>query len=208
MSSVEILGNRELFSSKTAIKRLKKDIKNESKLEPSDYLIDGYTFRVSKDNKKDTDIKNYKVVLMTLDEYASEEKRRQLKQRIKTYQKVRGGAMKREMASLKRSIPDKIFKAYQDLLKVGTFKISPPDEIINNIEKHKMQIAMINGNPGIVSNNSKANSAIKKYFKVLGDFLNIEPVKIKDPTPPTNNVPSVKEDIDSDTEEEPELVSI
>jgi hypothetical protein len=195
MSSVNIIGDRSLFLSKRAISRLKTNIKSNDKIEPSDYIQDGYTFRVNK--IKD----DFEITIMTLDEYAVQENRKILKQKLRGIQRSRSGIVKKEMASLKRSIPDKIFKAYQELLKVGTFKISPPDEIINNVEKYKMQIAMINGNEGLVSNNGKANNCIKKYYKVLGDFLGIEPVRIKDPNPPTNNV---KED--TDTEEEPELI--
>lgn len=203
MSSVIIIGDRSLFLSKTAVKRLKKDVKNDVNLEPSDYLQDGYTFRVNK--VKD----NFEISIMTLDEYASQENKKLLKQKLRFAQRSRSGIRKKEMASLKRSIPDKIFKAYQDLLKVGTFKISPPDEIINNIEKYKMQIAMINGKEGLVSNDPRANTAIKKYFKALGNFLGIEPVRIKDPTPTTNNVTNVIEDTeDTEDEEEPELINI
>ena len=202
MSSVNIIGDRSLFLSKRAIVRLKKDIKNNVKLEPSDYMQDGYTFRVNK--VKD----DFEINIMTLDEYAAQENRMLLKQKLRNAQRSRSGALKQEMASLKRSIPDKIFKAYQDLIRVGKFKISPPDEIINNVEKYRMQIAMINGKEGLVCNDTKANNAIRKYFKVLGDFLGIEPVRIKDPTPTTNNVTKVTEDTDTEDEEEPELVSI
>ena len=195
MSSVNIIGDRSLFLSKRAISRLKTNIKSNDKIEPSDYIQDGYTFRVNKIKDE------FEITIMTLDEYAVQENRKILKQKLRSIQRSRSGIVKKEMASLKRSIPEKIFKAYQELLKVGTFKISPPDEIINNVEKYKMQIAMINGNEGLVSNNGKANNCIKKYYKVLGDFLGIEPVRIKDPNPPTNNV---KED--TDTEEEPELI--
>ena len=48
MSSVKIIGDKSLFSSKRAIERLKKDVKNDVKLEPSDYMKDGYTLRVKK----------------------------------------------------------------------------------------------------------------------------------------------------------------
>jgi hypothetical protein len=202
MSSVKIIGDKSLFSSKRAVERLKKDVKNDVKLEPSDYMKDGYTLRVKK-------VKNdFEVNLMTLDEYAKEENRINLKQKLRNAQRSRSGAMKQEMTSLKRSVPDKIFKAYQDLLKFGIFKIPPPDEIINNIENHKMQISVINGNPGLVSNNGKASNAIKKYYKVLGDFLGIEAVKIKDPTPTTNSNKPVPEDTDTEDEDEPELVSL
>jgi hypothetical protein len=203
MSSVNILGDKELFVSKRAIIRLKKDIKSGEKLEPSDYLQDGYTFRVEK-NKDD-----YNINIMTLDQYAVEENKKLLRQKLKNAQRARSGVFKQQMASLKRSIPDKVYKAYQDLLKVGRFNVSPPDEIIDNVEKYKMQIAMVNGNPGLVSNDIKANNAIKRYFKVLGDFLGIEPVRIKDPTPTTGSITTnVTVDDDTEDEEEPDLVSI
>ena len=72
MSSVNIIGDRSLFLSKRAITRLKKDVKNDVKLEPSDYMQDGYTFRVNK--VKD----NFEISIMTLDEYATQENRKLL----------------------------------------------------------------------------------------------------------------------------------
>ena len=202
MSSVNIIGDRTLFLSKRAVIRLKKDIKSNEKLEPSDYMQDGYTFIVEK--VKD----DYNVNIMTIDQYASEETKKNLRLKLRNAQRSRSGALKQEMVSLKRSIPDKIFKAYQNLLKVGRFRISPPDEIINNVEKFRMQIAMINGNPGLVSNDSKASNAIKRYYKVLGEFLGIQPMTVKDPNPTTINKPNVNVDEDTEDEEEPELVSI
>ena len=47
---------------------------------------------------------------MTLDEYAKEENRINLKQKLRNAQRSRSGAMKQEMTSLKRSVPDKILK--------------------------------------------------------------------------------------------------
>ena len=68
---------------------------------------------------------------------------------------------------------------------------------------------MRSGNP----NDDKANNAIKRYYRILADFLGIEPMDIKVPTQPPEMepVPNIKnEQVNSDTEdeEEPDLIEI
>ena len=54
----------------------------------------------------------------------------------------------------------------------------------------------------------KDSKNLKKYYKVLGDFLGIQPMRVKDPNPTTMSKPNVTLDEDTEDEEEPELVSI
>jgi hypothetical protein len=205
MSNIIITGSREQFLSKRAIERLKRDIRDDKKLEPSDYLNDGYTFEVVK--KPD----EYLVNIMTLTEYFTNEKRKMLRDRLKSAQNQRGGMGYKKLDSLKRSVPEKLFKTYRDVLKVGSFNVPPPDEVINNIDKYRNQISLIAGNPKPVSNDEKASIVIKRYFKSLAEFLNIQPVNMEQlqsymtqQQATQNNEPVV----DVDTEEEPELVNI
>ena len=59
----------------------------------------------------------------------------------------------------------KLFKSYTNLLKQGNFGAIPsPKDVINNPEKFQKQISLIMGENGSVSNDNKANNAIKKIF--------------------------------------------
>ena len=53
--------------------------------------------------------------------------------------------------------------------------IPNPKDVINNPEKFQKQISLIMGENGSVSNDNKANNAIKKYFNSLGNFMGVEP---------------------------------
>ena len=78
--------------------------------------------------------------------------------------------------------------------------IPTPLEAIENPEKYRQQISMVMGMKGMVSNEPRANSAIKKYFNELGQFLGIEAIEINMP----DNEPFVqtKNINNSDTEDE------
>ena len=185
---------------KQEILRFKRDIKENKSLNASDYFKDGFTFTHDlKDNV-------YSVNIITLAEYNKLQARTNLKNRLRNTQAVRSGQQKRKLESIKRCVPKKIFKAYQDVLKTGQFNVGSPDDIINNTEKYRTQISMINGTSGLVSNDNQANNAIKKYFKVMGDFLGIEPMEMN--IPQQQNVAQVNND-DTETEDDedaPQLV--
>jgi hypothetical protein len=199
MTSVLISGDRTQFLSKRAIERFKRDIKENKSLNASEYFKDGFTFTQNlKDNV-------YSVNIITLAEYNKLQARKNLKNRLKHNQIARGGQQKRKLDSIKRCVPKKVFKAYQDVLKTGQFNIGSPDDIINNTEKYRTQISMINGTSGLVSNDNQANNAIKKYFKVMGEFLGIEPMEMN--IPQQQNVAQVNNDTETEDEDEaPQLV--
>lgn len=199
MTSVVISGDRTQFLSKRAVERFKRDIKENKSLNASDYFKDGFTFT---HNLKD---KVYSVNIITLAEYNKLQARKNLKNRLRNNQAARGGQQKRKLDSIKRCVPKKIFKAYQDVLKTGQFNVGSPDDIINNTDHYRAQISMINGTSGLVSNDSQANNAIKKYFKVMGDFLGIEPMAMN--LPQQQNVAQVNDDTETEDEDEaPQLV--
>lgn len=211
--SVFITGDKTTFISKGAVKRFKNDIRsssNPNELDASKYFDPNYTFTCSiTDN-------TYNIEIVHSEKFKQEQRRELLRERLRNSRYSRSGKPKQKLNSLKRSVPDKIFKAYYNLMKTYQFNIPPPDEVINDVEKHRMQISIIAGSYGKVSNDDKANNAIKRYYRILADFLGIEPMDIKVPTQPPamNSVPNIpnvpSEQINSDTEdeEEPDLVEI
>ena len=53
--SVNIFGNRDVFLSKTAILRLKTDIKEKKTIDPAKYLKEGFIFKIE-NNNNDTNV--------------------------------------------------------------------------------------------------------------------------------------------------------
>jgi hypothetical protein len=83
------------------------------------------------------------------------------------------------MDSIKRTVPEKIYKSYSHLMKnYGMPNIPAPDDVINNVDKYRTQISTVMGMNLPVSNNNNASNAIKHYFNSLGQFLGIEPMDV------------------------------
>lgn len=207
---VIINGDKSLFLSKNAIIRFKKFLKDSDEpeklvIEDGLYLKEGYVFtHTFKDN-------TFNVNIITLEKHLLEEKRKQLRSRLKQANYMRSVQAKQELNSLKRSIPDKLFKTYMNLIKEFKFNDVPsPKDVINNPEKFKQQISMVMGKMGMLSNDSKANNSLKKYFNELGNFMGIEPAQM-DVNQSSENIPvSSMYNVDEDTEDEdiPELETV
>jgi len=56
--------------------------------------------------------------------------------------------------------------------------IPAPDEVINNVNKYRMQISVVMSKVNKVSDDIRANNMIVHYFTTLGEFLGIEPLKL------------------------------
>jgi hypothetical protein len=208
--SVFINGDKKLFLSKTAIQRFKNDVKKcdvkNISIEDSKYLKSDYIFDI---NYKDN---SFNVNIITLEEHLHNERKKMLRSRLKKSQYNRSVNVKKERESLKRSIPDKLFKSYMNLIKQGNFgNIPSPKDVIDNPEKFQKQISLIMGENGQVSNDIKANNAIKKYFNSIGDFMGIEPSKLnfnKTQSEQQNSNVNFVEDVDTEDEDEtPQLVN-
>jgi len=197
--SVYIEGDRSLFLSKTAIDRFKKDVKEKKPdmLNFQSYLKEGYSFKIiTKDNSITATIISSKEELL-------EEKRKLLRQRLnRSKSVVMKNEEKEKLESLKRVLPDKLFKTYKDLVsKFQMPNIPAPDDMIKHPDRYRQQISTIMSTLNKVSDNNVANNAIKKYFKEMGNFLGVEP----DLPPTLSSMPSNKVDYintNSDTEEE------
>ncbi len=196
--NVFIEGNREQFVSKAAVDKFKKEARESTNLDTIDiskYLKDGSTFKFTKTENSIT------ATIVDIKATVIEDKRKLLKERLKNAQRVRAGEQFKQLESLKRTVPDKLYKSYTNLIKTYAMPNIPnPLEAIENPEKYKQQISMVMGMKGMVSNEARANNAIKNYFNALGQFLGIEPMEINMPI----NEPFVesKNINNSDTEEE------
>jgi len=211
--NVLIEGDRNLFISKAAVDRFKKDIRTTKPdmIDVKKYLKDGYTFAFDKNAPEGT----VSTRIITLEEEAElnradmlAEKRKNLRSRLKNAQTARSQTPKQKLASLKRSVPEKLFNAYFNLIsKYQLPGIPAPDEVINNVDKYRTQIATIMGTIGNVSDNNAVSNEIKHYFNTLGEYLSIEPMNLTPQQEPI--VSSVPAQFNSDTEDEdeaPELV--
>ena len=217
--NVLIEGDRSLFLSKTAVDRFKKDVRETKPdmIDSKKYLKEGYIFNIT------TTDNNINVKICNEEELKMENKRKELKMRLRTAQRTRGGEQYKQLDSLKRTIPDKIFKSYVNLIKnYGADNIPSPLEVIENPDKFRTQISTVMGTTKPVSNDMKLSNAIKQYFTSLGKFFCIEPANLtmnsEDMPDVTFNRPSqpqvekinINNINNSDTEDEddvPELVT-
>ena len=208
--SVYIEGDRSLFLSKTAIERFKKDVKEKKPdmLNFQSYLKEGYSFKIT---TKENDIT---ATIISTKEELLEEKRKLLRQRLNRSKSiVMKNEEKEKLDSLKRVLPDKLFKTYKELVsKFQMPNIPAPDDMIKNPDRYRQQISTIMSTLNKVSDDNVANNAIKKYFNAMGNFLGVEPEGV---VPTSNNHTHTKDcnhvehiNTNSDTEDEdaPELV--
>jgi len=210
--SVFINGDKDLFLSKGAVNRFKNDLKKcdikNISLEDGKYLKSGYIFDINFNNN------DFNANIITLEEHMHNEKRKMLKNKLRKSQYNRSTNVKNERDSLRRSIPEKLFKSYMNLMKQGNFgSIPSPKDVIDNPEKFQKQISLIMGEDGMVSNDGASNNAIKKYFNSIGNFMGIEPSKMNvnktQSVQQNNNNPTLIEEVDTEDEEDvPELVNV
>lgn len=209
--NVLINGDRTLFVSKMAVDRFKKDVRSTKldMIDPKKYLKNGNTFVFNTDTENTINVK-----IITVEEedalnqaHMLEEKRKNLKSRLKKSQMARSQLPKQKLASLKRSVPGKLYNAYLNLISKYQLPggIPAPDEVINNVDKYRTQIATVMGTIANVSDNNVVSNEIKHYFNTLGEYLSIEPM-----TPQQEPImSSISQSLNSDTEDEdepPELV--
>ena len=189
--NVFIEGDRTQFLSKSAVDRFKKDVKETKPdlIDSSKYLKEGYIFNIVQTEN------NITAKICNQEELKLENKRQELKNRLKSAQRCRGGEQYKQLDSLKRTVPDKIYKSYLNLIKTyGASNIPSPLEIIENPDKYRDQISRVSGMKGPVSNDIHLSNAIKQYFSSLGKFLCIEPSNISLESTPNINSHIIEDD--------------
>ena len=211
MTNVFIKFDRELFVSKNAFKRLKDDVRKGAEIKSNNYIKDGFELIVE---KNDSDIN---VTAVSIQEKSKEDKRNELRKRLKMMSDRRSNANKDKINEIKRTVPKNLFKKYTNVINRYGFNIPSPDKIMNNPEKFKQQISMMASDFSKVSNDGQANASLKSYFKSLADLFDIEPMQMNLKKPDV--VPNINKlmdennnklsNLDEDTEDEdepPELI--
>ena len=173
--NVLIESGKEHFSSNRAVERFKKDIRmnDVDTLDHMNYLKEGFSFKVVKEDN------NIRVNVVSTVEELKEQKRKELRQRLHSARYNRSGEARRKLETVKRSVPDKLYKSYVNLLRTagGSMDSIPsPDMIVNNIDKYRPQVSAVMGAMGNVSNDNKVSNAIKHYFNTIGNMFGIEPM--------------------------------
>lgn len=188
--SVNIFGNRDVFLSKTAILRLKTDIKEKKTIDPAKYLKEGFVFKIE-NNNNDTNVYIKESVIIEsveptpiLNELEDANKKKldlhkKLKQQLQDARKDRSGESKRSLTAMKNTVPTKILDYYTNLIsKYKLANLPRPDEVIKNVDKYKLQISAVMGKIGKVSDDPRVSKGVIDYFTALGNHLNIEPMNI------------------------------
>ena len=185
--SIIIEGDKTMFSSKGAVDRLKRDLRDDNKerLSVNDYLRDGWIYKII--SNTDDEMK------ITLVQVTDEQKRKQaqtqvlelderkkmLKERLKIarMQKLSPAQMKQ---SLKNKVPEDILDAYFLVRKLHLkvpvpppdVVIAKPDEFRNIIHTMVQSFGMFNG----------TNNPVVNYYKILAKHLGL-PTTFVPPNP-------------------------
>ena len=177
--SIIIEGDKTLFSSKAAIDRLKRDLRedNKEKLAINNYLNEGWTYKII--SNTDTQIKIE--IVKEEKEETKEEKRKILKEKLKMARinKLSPGQIKQ---NLKNKVPPDLLESYLKLKKVQLkvpvpspdMVLSNPDEFTKIIQTMIQSFGMFNG----------TNNPIVNYYRLLAKHLDL-PTTF---TPPKPNV--------------------
>jgi len=204
MTNIFINFDKELFISKNAIKRLKDDLRKGSEIKSENYIKDSNIIVVTKEND------NIVLTTRTSEKKSKEDKRNELRQRLKMMRDKRGNSHREKLNEIKRTVPKNIFKKYTNILNKYGFNIPSPDEIMNNPEKFKQQISMMASDFSKVSDDGQANSALKSYFKSFAELFDIDPMQFNVPqNNPTQNLHQMinnDEDTEDEDDEPPELI--
>ena len=197
--NIHIIGDKTEFLSKNAVIRLKQDLKDKKPIDFTKYLKKEYCFKF---DTTDTETHVHIISLVQLEENNKIEEaskaRIELRRKLKQHTRTETVDMKQKMESLKRSVPTKIFNSYARLMsKYKLTNMPAPDEVINNVDKYRLQISAVMGKISKVSNDAQASNDIRHYFTTLGEFLGIEAISI----------PVVKNKIKlDDTDDEDEII--
>jgi hypothetical protein len=192
--SIIIEGDKSLFTSKAAIDRLKRDLRddNKEKLAINNYLNEGWTYKII--SNTDTQIKielvkeekedviNEPIVS---EQSEQDERRKILKERLKMARinKLSPGQIKQ---NLKNKVPSDVLEAYLKLKKVQLkvpvpspdMVLSKPDEFKKIVHTMVQSFGMFNG----------TNNPIVNYYRLLAKHLDLPTTFI--PPKPTNDKPN------------------
>ena len=174
-TNVFINGDKSKFKSKSAIKRLKIFLKknvenNDYNLEDNSFLVDGYKFKI----KKEENNFNVDILLDNKSKKLDNDNRKKLKEKLRSMRELRSGKTIRYAKELKEKNSKNVLKSFFELNKTFDVPVPKPEEILNNPEKYT-EMAKLYASGVKLSPDNKMNSLLGKYFTNICNMLNIEP---------------------------------
>jgi len=171
VKSVCIDGDKTCFSSKGAIDRLKRDLKNKDneKLSLNDYFKEGWTYQIISNENNEIKIKLVKKEIQ-VQQNQTNEKREMLKMRLKQMRMGRTSQSNLKM-KFKDNVPKDLVDAYLELKKVKLpIEVPNPEEVLSK----KQEFAPIIHTMVQSFNNFKGgNNPIINYYKLLATHLGL-----------------------------------
>lgn len=163
---VLINGDRNLFKSKTAVNRFKKDIKKigtSSHLDSSKYLKDNCDYSLK--------IENDKYLIDLVEKESREQLRAKLKKRLKGLKSSRQNVVAKQMKDMKKNVPKNIYNSFVKLKQqMPNIPFDNPEDILKNPDKYKERFKDLASslNEADESSSDPFRSYIYKMTKELG----------------------------------------
>ena len=192
--SIIIEGDKTLFTSKAAVDRLKRDLRedNKEKLAINNYLNEGWTYKII--SNTDTQIKielvkeekedviNEPIVS---EQSEQDERRKILKERLKMARISKLSPVQIKQ-NLKNKVPSDVLESYLKLKKVQLkVPVPPPDLVLSKPEEFKKIVHTMVQSFGMFNG---TNNPIVNYYRLLAKHLDLPTTFI--PPKPTNDKPN------------------
>ena len=189
--SIIIEGDKTLFTSKAAIDRLKRDLRedNKEKLAINNYLNEGWTYKII--SNTDTQIK-IELVKEEKENVINEpiiseqdERRKILKERLKMARISKLSPVQIKQ-NLKNKVPSDVLESYLKLKKVQLkVPVPPPDLVLSKPEEFKKIVHMMVQSFGMFNG---TNNPVVNYYRLLAKHLDLPTTFI--PPKPANDKPN------------------
>jgi hypothetical protein len=192
--SVFIEGDKSYFSSKGAIDRLKKDLKNndQEKLKNSTYFKEGWTFKIVSQNEIEIKVKIINEQDLNTNNaprvLECDDRRKMLKTKLKNI-KERNGSIINLKTKLKNKIPEDLLACYLELKKKKLpIPLLDPYEVLTKKEEFKNIVFTMIKSFGNIKGN---NNPIIEYYRLLWKYLDNQTLNLDK----TVNITSKQESI-------------
>jgi len=174
--SIIIEGDKTLFTSKAAVDRLKRDLRedNKEKLAINNYLNEGWTFKII--SNTDTQIK-IELIKQEKENVINEpivseqdERRKILKERLKMA-RINKLSPVQIKQNLKNKVPSDVLDAYLKLKKVQLkVPVPPPDLVLSKPEEFKKIVHTMVQSFGMFNG---TNNPVVNYYRLLAKHLDL-----------------------------------
>ena len=189
--SIIIEGDKTLFTSKAAIDRLKRDLRedNKEKLAINNYLNEGWTHKIISNTDTQIKIELVKEEKKEVKENVinepivseQDERRKILKERLKMA-RINKLSPVQIKQNLKNKVPSDVLDAYLKLKKVQLkVPVPPPDLVLSKPEEFKKIVHTMVQSFGMFNG---TNNPVVNYYRLLAKHLDL-PTTYVPPKPPT-----------------------